>query len=340
MTTMKKAFSLIMSILMILTAFTACGDSTDKNEDKEKDEIGINEDRDDDGEGADKNNTDTADKEDAEPELVTAWVVTKWNDTEFIYDDNWCRIGQRSPSYTTGAIETLYYPDVEFDENGFLISEYDGGGVAVEEKYNEYGDMILFNVNRGKQVHTYDYSYDENGNILTMIETEDSDWENQNFLNTITLYEYNENGEKIREINISHYSKYKTEYEYTNGLLTCETVYYIEDALLDGYSFHRKTEFSYDEKGRVVKEKYYNSSNILTSENDYVYQDHEDGSYSIDNGYQTTTYDKHGNLISRKNNNSDTIDITVTYAEVQVTPIRAKAIARDYRHISFYRLQK
>ena len=161
-----------------------------------------------------------------------------------------------------------------------------------EVEYDEYGAVILglqYNEDGTSwQTVKYDYEYDENGKWTACIS-----YDEKGEIFERMEYEYNELG---KEILCVHYDKNgsirredKTEYEYDeNGKIKGRIHYTIsQDSTM-------KTEFRYDEYGSIILNAVYNTDGTVIVEYKYAYEYDEFGRRTLE-----TMYDENS-TVSRK----------------------------------------
>lgn len=208
----------------------------------------------------------------------------------------------------------------EYDEQGNLTAEiksnsykfsYDKDGTCIQEAYFTFIDNIQ---------QQNDYIYDNDGNIIQKTYTFDDGrkWEFE--------YVYDENGLRIKGTSTQPGIGGTTLYEYnSDGKLILS---YKEDDAED------KTEYTYDEDGRVVNEKQYSSA-YGEDYNEYPYYEkinkYDENGRKLsmkENGTVLTefVYNKEGKLIKIKRDGKDLDDIKCKSTYVIVTPEQAEKI--------------
>ena len=162
--------------------------------------------------------------------------------TKTVEEDIWTVVSE----YT---VELHEYSDIQFDDNGNVISKRDGYPVEIT------------------------YEYDDNGLLTKKTTTNVMYGEAEN------IYEYDENGLVIRETERSEYAKYRDglvftfDYKFDNkgrvarmtihsnvndGITICDYTYDDNDRIIsktetDGKgSYSATTEYEYDENGNVI----------------------------------------------------------------------------------------
>lgn len=323
---MKKLICIILTVFVLLSAFSACSKEEAENTEKEK-TTEVNE---------EKTASNEEDKlEDVKKDTVTVWLIdevaygssTVW---KYIYDDNYCYIGTEY-TYSDGTTERMIYDEYEYDENGNPTHWQYDAVVKYTEKFNEYSDItetVQVFVDYDYETDTsieqttiirYEYEYDDNGRILRKIQYYDG------VKSTETTYSYNKDGNILKETEYNNGQPYTTSYTYdSKGRLISESNWY------------NAINYILDDNGRIIRKDYLNEEGTVYHSETYEYD--TEGNYTVRGSGQTQGFDKYGNVIFLAYENSDfDNDLNITYKAVEVTPIRAKAIER-HKDMVFYGL--
>lgn len=322
---MKKLICIILTVFVLLSAFSACSKEEAENTEKEK-TTEVNE---------EKTASDEEDKlEDVKKDTVTVWlideVIYSSSVHKYLYDDNYCFIGT-DYTHSDGTTERMIYDEYEYDENGNPVHWQYDAVVKYTEKYNEYSDLVetvqVF-VDYDYETDTsieqttiirYEYEYDANGNVLNKTEYINDE------KSVETTYSYNKDGNILKETVYNGGQAYTTTYKYdSKGRLIAE----------DGWT--NTINYDLDDKGRVTRKNYLNDEGTVYHTETYEYD--AEGNYTVRGSGQTEGFDKYGNVIFLAYENFDyDNDVSITYKAVEVTPIRAKAIER-HKDMVFYGL--
>lgn len=341
---MKKYLCILLSLIITITMLSSCGEKKEAESEKENESST-------DKISAEENNSDEPssipDKEKPENEkkdTVTAWLITKitytYGEKEYIvdycYDDQHRLIGRIGSS--GGNTEEMNPYNFEFDSNGHIISFLEQGGInGISYKYNEFGDQIEYFVDYGdrKTIEYTEYEYDKDGRITkksSYTESFDADGNKEDmvFIGQTETYEYNINGDILREI---------VEF---NGRISTKTYTYDKNGLLIGIknddvqsNFDNSYEitYKYNDEDILIEETYTSPNNNSVKNYSYdehgrlkeiihdsgtrtVYQYDEEGNYTDSYGHK---YDKYGNCLYNGY-------LSCEYMLVEVSPAQAKAI--------------
>lgn len=322
-----KKLSLLLALVFVLSAFTACG-----------------------GEN-------TVTPEEATEEI---WVITEnYRNGELFRTYEYDEKGNivRKLSYDEGEvsrsreeffddkgnnIKTVMINDSgeetvvtrEFDKNGNeikTVEEEDGVPVVREYKYNKNGKITLYKYTKNdilREKRTFEY--DEEGRPISF-----TSYTRTGEIDYVYEYEYNENGDKTAERTVAPDGSIASEtlYIYDSEYKQVEMIY-----TQDGAESMREKYF-YDEKGNLIEEELYfygepdgGIKYEYDSENRVIKVEYfsADGEYeSIDENF----YDENGNLV-RKRFTSNPDDkkprsAEFKYIKLTVTPSKAKELAED-----------
>ncbi len=236
--------------------------------------------------------------------------------TEYTYDEAGNLVGEvvsgRDPfafAYSGNLATNTINREMEYDEAGNVIrkaEDINGEKTTYEYSYDQNGNLIKINEDNG----IHELIYDEKGNLLK--EAYLNSWSNE--------YEYDESGNVIKEINVdrSWGDPWTTEtnYEYTFDdvgnvvLRTCRST----DLYGDNVS---SVGYVYNEVGKVVQEISYNSQGNKNDSTEYVYDE-------AGNMVQEIFYDSEGNIgvlteyVYDENGNKIKTDILAGYSLTSV----------------------
>ena len=219
--------------------------------------------------------------------------------SEFVYDKNKNLIKTIS---TDGSVREYTY-----DDDGNVIKDISYSGetpmygyeYAFDKKGNMIKKTVLQNTNPDfddlSMRFTVDYTYDENGNLITALETTSGGSKYQ------IDYIYDESGKLIREVN-----------PIDDGMVTIvEYAYDESDKLLKETNYYNEyvIDYTYDSNGNLIKEKRSGKSASLDYTYEYIYdgdllikENHLSYFNSVSSEVKTTidyTYDEMGNLIKK-----------------------------------------
>ena len=147
------------------------------------------------------------------------------------------------------TVEPHEYTDIQYDDNGNVISKKDGYSVEITYEYDDNGLLIRrtnTNVMYGAATNTYEY--DENG--LVIRETETSDYAKYRDGLVFTFDYKFDNKERVARMTIHS--------NVNDGITVCDYTYDDNDKIIsktetDGKgSYSASTEYEYDENGNVV----------------------------------------------------------------------------------------
>ncbi len=291
---------------------------------------------------------------DAQGHMIKGWSTDEKG--TYFFDETY---GTMAKGNVTIGDKTYY-----FDESTGICRNEQEGDKEDENKENENKqDEIEVNDNlewRAKECYTQNadgtykkrtiYEYDKNNNIVKettfcgnrakwgmdngykILEGYYSDFKGEMIREDEKVYEYDENGEKIKYINTVYsmnevtkdvytaYKSYEYIYTYKNG--ECDTCVYL-DYEKDGHISY-KTETSYDENGNEIeKVEYREKDNELLPENTVTYKYDENG-YLVEEycDYADETYtdrvtvyvnDVEGNILTATQYSGETKMYITTY---------------------------
>lgn len=177
------------------------------------------------------------------------------NRWEYSYDEQGRQIG--CVGYE--GWEKTFQRTSTYNDDGTLRSDaYWPNGSVYEYTYNASGQMTSVRSELDGVEHETVYTYDENGNTLTMHEYEDG------VLSMYVLYEYDSQGRKSCSARYDGQGNVINtwDYEYDDAQ-NQETVYYTDGDWQVN---------SYDEHGNLVRCEQYNADGVMTSQADYTYR--------------------------------------------------------------------
>lgn len=222
--------------------------------------------------------------------------------TVYAYNsENQCISAEITDKY--GNISIIEYEYYESEKSRYI------GGIEIPENA-EYKQTTTIYDSHGFFERIVNI-FDENDNVLINVVYTS---ENGEPPTSWTIYTYDTDSRLIKE-DFYYYNNrllHYIEYEYNeNGIMISDTEY---SYLYNGEVHEVRTEYIYDDKGRLSAEQaYQNDHQSWRIEYEYDEQDRliKDNYYSRINSYRSYSYDENGN-ISEKTDNGE-FGITVTY---------------------------
>lgn len=228
-----------------------------------------------------------------------------------VNEDNMTVYAYNSENQRISAEITDKYGNVSIIEYEYYESEKSRyiGGIEIPENA-EYKQTVTSNGSHGFFTRTVNI-FNENDNMLiSAVYTS----ENEEPPTSWTIYTYDTDSRLIKE-DFYYYNNrllHYIEYKYNgNGIMISDTEY---DNLNNGEVHEIRTEYIYDDKGRLFAEHgYQNDHQSGKIEYEYDEQDRliKDTFYGRINSYRSYSYDENGNL-SEKTDNGE-FGVTVTY---------------------------
>lgn len=259
-------------------------------------------------------------------EFLENGVVTSTSDYCTLVDDRGLVTGVES--YTDGVLQ--FRSTFEYDEfgNTIRVTEEQDGTTRIADYKNtldKEGRILRQEIWVGNAMTSFEeYTYDRRGNEIRNHQNywyegqEEADW--RTYTKT-----YNWRGDLTwKELHWNFNDEY-TVWEYEDGLCIRQTNYETESN-----TAAECWEYSYDEKGRCIRESRYGKPGELELYHEYIYDDTDrtmtrtcyraDG--TVDNLIDVFTYDEHGNEILQERILDGEVywRIRHTYEQIEVVP--------------------
>ncbi|MBE6607046.1 MAG: RHS repeat protein [Ruminococcaceae bacterium] len=325
---MKKLISLFLLICLLSISLTSCGNSKKYNEALDLLDAGEHE-------AAYEILKELGNYKDSEELLKKFRYVLETIEYRTITTDGTLVSGDPSIyTYTSDGLlskNTFGERVSEFiyDKNKNLIKTVSTDGLVREYSYDDMGNVIKDISYSGETpMHGYEYSFDKSGNMIkkTVLQNMNTDFDYLSTRFTVD-YTYDENGKLITALETSsNGSEYRVDYIYDengrliredeiidDGMVTIvEYAYDESDKILKETNYYNEyvIDYTYDAKGNLVEEKRSGKSASLDYTYEYIYD--ENGllvrenqlSYfgSVSKEVKITvdyTYDDAGNLIKK-----------------------------------------